>query len=362
MHVALISDAMWLDDELPQFQAMVVGLMDEQVRVAQVVPERLDVSDTSAFGECIAWKDSRWSFLRHLRLGAMLDELRTSDVDLIHALSARVWSGAASLARHMDAPVVFSASSIEEVQQAARTHRRSAGLRLAYTASSKPLADMLHKQVGPQTPVQVIAPGVHRGNPRKPSTTDSALCAVITGNGHLDDQYRPLLEAMVSIVRSQPQAQFFLDGQDQDQHDLWRALRRMDLLSNVSLVPRKLGHHELLLNADVLIQPQALGRSRSLMLQAMVQGIPVIARADPWLDYLVPDQTAWVIDSDDADPWAAAIQRIADRPDAAVLLGRTARDWVSEKHVMARQVSLTLALYRRIAGESIKFNPQRSAG
>jgi glycosyltransferase involved in cell wall biosynthesis len=295
MHVALISDALWLDEQLPQFQALVVGLMDEQVRVVQVVPHRLDAADTSAFGEHVPWKDSNFAAVKRWRLSQLASTLQQLEVDLIHALTGRVWSGAISLAKRMDVPVIFSDSSWQCVSQAAKFHRKAAGLSMAYTTTTLPLAQLLHKQVGPQTPVQTIAPGIHHQRLAPPPNEDTESCAVITGTGIFDESYQVLIEALKDIVKAHPNAQFFFDGQQQDQHKLWRAARKAGLLANVSLVPRRLGHHELLLRGDILIQPQALGASRSLTLQAMAQSIPVIAREDRWLDYLIQDETALLI-------------------------------------------------------------------
>ena len=124
------------------------------------------------------------------------------------------------------------------------------------------------------------------------------------------------------------------------------------------MVPRRPGHHKLLLGADVLIQPQALGRSCGLTLQAMAQGVPVLARPDPWLDYLIPDETAWVVPERDPLVWTQRIIAVIEKPEVTAELVERARQWVGQKHVAARHVALTLALYRQVTGEAFQFEPR----
>lgn len=370
MHVALVSDSKWLDEELGQFQSMVVGLIDEQVRVAQVVPERLDQTDSSAFGERVGWPESSWSLMRVFALSRLKPSLEKLGVGLVHATTARVWQGAVLLARRLETPLVCNISSREEVALASRLLRHAGAARVAFIAATTPLGEAVRDRVGPRTVVQVIPPGVHvisddaapagtkppETPPTEPTPPEQRpLCAVIAGNGECDSDYQALLNALPAIIRDYPQAQFFLDGQRQDQHQLWRWSRQLGILSNVSLVPRRLGHYELLLRADVLLQPQALGQSRGLTLQAMAHGIPVIARADAMLDYLVPDRTAWVVDLPEPAIWTHRIRRVLEEPHAAHKLGESAKAWIAAKHIAARQIEAMLALYRKMTGEAYKF-------
>ena len=304
------------------------------------------------------FRDSNWTLLRRYQLARLAGTLTKLEATLVHALSGRVWAGALSLARRLDLPLVAAASAADDVKAAPGIVRRCGSVRVAFAATTKPLAAALSKRLGPGTLVQMIPPGVHvSSQPRTPPADRTALGAVITGSGQLDDDYQALLSALPAIIGKYPDAQFFLDGQRQDQHRLWQAARRLGLLANVSLVPHRPSHQKLLLGADVLIQPQALARSRGLTLQAMAQGVPVVARQDPWLDYLIPDDTAWVVDQSDPAVWTQRVCDIIEKPDVAEALGQSARRWVGQKHVAARHVALTLALYRQLTGEAFKFAP-----
>ena len=58
MHVALLANEAWLDDELVTFEQLVVGLVDEQVRITRVVPAGVEGSglgDSPMFGQRLTW-------------------------------------------------------------------------------------------------------------------------------------------------------------------------------------------------------------------------------------------------------------------------------------------------------------------
>ena len=355
MHVALIADAGWLDDELPLFRYLVVGLIDEGERVVQVIPEQLDETDAVSFGQQVRWRDSRVNWLRAhrlARLGRRLDEL---DVDLVHAMDSRVWAGTVKIAAPLGIPDVLNLNDHRDLASLPRFAVRSGPVACSFVAGSAPLAEAMRDHLPEDVRSTLIAPGVHPGDEPRGGRDELPLCAVITGSGTFDDDYEMLFIALRAVVERYPQALFFLDGASDDTHPIWQATRRFGLLANVSQVPHRLGHRELLLRADVLIQPQALGRVRSLTLQAMARGMPVIGRADAWLDYLVDDVTALLVRDANADAWMDVLTRVIEQRQDAAALGRRARAWVMENRPASNQVASILSLYRELVGESIKF-------
>lgn len=355
MHVALLTDTAYLDEELSSLRQLVIGLIDEQVHAAQIVPSNLAMDELNVFGDQLYYPPSRLPMLNrwHInRLSAKLDDL---GVDLLHALDGRLWIAAARLAAHIDRPAVFTAASCEDIARVDKLLRIADLQRTGILATTQPLEQALQKKIDGRALFAFVPPGVHPTEPTPTRRPDQPLSAVVVGNGAMDRHYQILLQAMVDIVRDHPQAQFFFDGQGADQHQLWRAAEKLHLLSNLSLIPRRLGHREILLRADVLLQPQPLNRSRSLTLQAMACGLPIIAQNDPWLDYLIEDHTARVLDEPSPASWTHAITTLIDDPGAAQQLGQRARLWVSENRRAAAQIAGHLNMYRQLTGESIPF-------
>jgi len=369
MQVALVANTAWLDEELAMFRQVVIGLIDEQIRTVQVLPQVIEEDDAVAFGERMSWTDSSWSLLRRRHLAGLADALRERGVNVVHALDGRLWKGAYDLAERIGCAAVFQSGSQMDIGQLPWLRRRLDSSRMALAALTEPLAEIMRETMGPQALIETIPAAAHagsaeleiiRGQQLRKDVNESGICAVISGNAQCDEDYEALFEALARLLEEFPQIQCFVDNMGLAQHELWKAVQRYGILGNLSFVPRRLGHRELLLRADVLIHPQALGRSRGLTLHAMASGMPVIARADPWLDYLIDDQTAWVIDQASPAHWSARIRQLMDNPQSAADLGRRAREWIQKNRPVSRQVDQYRHLYHRLTGEGFKMAGSQS--
>ncbi len=354
MQVALITNLPWLHEEQSSLRPTVVGLLSEGVRIVQVLPQSCDAGIASDFGQKVYWQDSAWGMLRKRRLTHLEGRLESLEVDLIHAMHSEVWEGAIALSQELEVPALLTASSASDVIAASQIWTRSEPSRIGFAAATDTIARAIEDQLGEQALVQVVPPGVHVTDMTRPERMDDQpLCAVISGDGRVDSHYLAVLEALRRLVVDEPAAQFFFDSLGVDQHKLWQQARRLGLLGNISLVPRPLNHRELLLGADALVLPQALGRARGLLLQAMAHDVPVIAREDPWLDFLIDQQTAWTIEDDNPENWLMLLHAV-EKPEAKVLT-ESAKAWVQQDHLASDSVSKLLDLYRRLTGETLPF-------
>lgn len=359
MHVALLTCSPWLDEELAPFRHLCVGLFDEQAKITQVVPDDLPVEDAAPFGQRITWQESNWAFLRRRRLTTLADELSNQDITVVHAMSGELWHGALELSDKLDAAAVLTVGCEDDLDLVDRLRPDIEAARAGLAATTAPLAEAVRQRLGPSTTgvlVRVAHAGVHAADASVAARPEgSPFCAAISGGDRCDADFEALFTALRKIVDDYPDAQFFLDVPTENGHSLYRRARKLNLLPNLSLVPHRLGHRDDLLGAGVLIHPQALGRSRSITLAAMARGIPVLARRDPWLDYLIDDQTAWLIDKPDARRWEELLRVLILAPDDGAALGNRARQWVQVNHSPSQQVAAMLDLYRQVTGEAIKF-------
>ena len=356
MHVALIGDTDWLDDDWSIFKRLAVGLIDRQVRVVQVVPQQRADPEDIPFDSLITWRDSSWALTRQRRLSRLADQLDQLGVDLIHAIGGGVWGGVMRLASHLKIPAVFGLSSASDLAQINRIRRIGDNHPAGITASTDPLAAVARQKLPPQWLVRVVPPGVDvLDSPSVLPDRHGDLCVIVSGTGVDDEDYLALLNGIALVVAKHPRTQFFFDGMDKDQHALWQMVRSQGMLSNVSMISRGLRQRELMMQGHLLIHPQALGQCRGLTLEALAHGVPIIAREDPWLDYLIDDQTAWLIPKPEPEQWAAMIRRVIEDPARARSLADRGRAWVRQRHLVADYVDQTLALYQELGGESIKF-------
>ena len=315
MHAALLANRAWLDEELSPFKHLLVGLIDEQVRVAQVVPADISPDDLSGFGDHVPWRESPSEWLNTRRLSGMGDTLGGLGVTLVHALHSGLWRAGLALGESMNVPVILSASSRADIAKAQKLAGKLDPSKVALTAATEPLTQALVDELGPDTLVHTIPSGVHHHNPATAMLNDrDTLCAIVSGSGVLDKDYEALLSGIASFVLKHPSSQFFFDGQDRNQHQIWKLASSMGLLPNISLIPRRLGHRDILLRAHVLIHPQALGMSRSLILRAFARGMTVLAKQDDDIDYLIDGETAIVLDNPGPEDWASQFDRLIEHP------------------------------------------------
>lgn len=360
MHAALLANTAWLDDELTTFQQLTVGLIDEQVTLTRIVPAAVGsaggLSDSPILGRKITWPESRYATLDHRRLVRLADQLDADGVDVLHALHRNLWHPAAVIGDQLDLPVVYQASAAEDVDQAARLLKQINPTRSVFAVTTAPLAAELRQRLDNLVRVETILPGVHVRDPAlNQRTPGEAPCVAVCGDGVMDEAYQTFMEGLRLVIDDRPDVQFFFDGQRTDQHQVWKAARKLELLSNLSFVPRRLGHRQMLLMADGIVHPQALHRSRGVTLLAMAHAMPVLSLADPYLDYLVADHTAWLLEEGTADGWAELLMRLVLDPDAAADLGLRARAWVHDERVASDQIERVLNLYRSVTGEPIAF-------
>ena len=59
MHVALLANTAWLDEELATLHHIVVGLLDESVRVVQALPQGRAEGEIVSFGTRLSWRERR---------------------------------------------------------------------------------------------------------------------------------------------------------------------------------------------------------------------------------------------------------------------------------------------------------------
>jgi glycosyltransferase involved in cell wall biosynthesis len=250
--------------------------------------------------------------------------------------------------------VLCSAWSESEVQ-ALRGPGGEAGR--AYAAASSALAGAVRQRLGPAVTVECVPPGVYATqdelkNPPLQRASES-LCCVVVGNGCYDGFYRALLEGIGRSRQRLPGAMYFFYTTGADQHQIWQAAERMELLEQVSLVPAGTDARQLMTQADVLLQPQPLHAVHTVVLEAMAAGRPVIAAADPLVDHLIEGRTARLMAEPDALQWAGHLTCLAQAPQQYMALGRSARQYILDHHRASAFAGSLHRLYERLAAPAV---------
>jgi len=359
MKVALIADPLWLMQELTTLRRLVIGLVDEMTRVVRIVPdglEELDDGNPTMTGEQLYYWGASWRWLRDLQLRRLRGRLREMEIDVLHVMDGSLQSAGVRLADVLGVPVVTSVWSMAEVQML-RPH--PPGLPGAYMVATPALVEATQQRIGTQAHATLTPPGVYSSDAveHKPLADPAGtLSCVVIGDGRADEHYMALLHGIAQVRKQIPQAMYFFYTVATDQHKLWQAAQDLKLLDQITIVPFDPGSRELLMQADVVIQPQPLGSVRSLVLEAMAAGRPVISVADHVLDYLLNGKTARVLTDPTADDWARTLTNLAQQPTKYVELGAGARNYIRKHHSASAYVTAALKLYRAVATpENIPF-------
>ncbi len=356
MKVALLADRMWLNHEASTFRHLVVGLVDEGVWSVPVLPETQADGAVSLMGEPITYRPSVYPLLRDVRLRGLAKPLREAGIDVLHVLDGSLIRAAKLLGSAVGVPTLLHCWSVGEVEAALRSlQTNSAGLTLVL-----PTAGLLHRVQRSglsHVPAMHVPSGVVRleEGPEPLAEPGASVCCVVMTDGRASPALGAMLEGAVAVKNEMPQLQLFLYSIDESTHRLWQAAAKLNALDMVNLVGPEGGARALLVQADAVVCPDALGTARTLLLSAMSAGRPVIAAGDPVIEYLVDGRTAKLVERPTPGQWAEVFRSMAQQPGAMRALGRSAAEYVHEHHGAASFVAHTIEVYREVSGEPIRF-------
>jgi len=360
MRVALIVGGDWLSQERTMLRRLIVGLIDERVRVVRVAPGPAVHSDDqlTMTTEQLWYGPSRWRIVRDFRLRRLTERLGHLEVDLIHVLDGTLQAPGLRMAAALDVPLVASVWSLGEVEALRET---LPGVPMALATASPALAEACRRQIGAESEIRTIPPGVFINEDLRPplANTEQSLCCLILGDGQPDDHYLALLQGIADVRERLPETMFFLYSMGADQHRLWQACERLDLLNHLSVVQHGGGVRQLLVQADAILLPQPMQAVRTLVHEAMAAGRPVIAAADRWVDHLREGETARLVPEPEPSLWAALLRELLARPQQFIDLGGAGRQYIRQHHATSAHVSKTMELYRQLAPESIPIRGSR---
>ena len=350
MHVALIVDRERLLREPAMLRRVSVGLAEQEIQVTAILPEPAD----GAPEECPLVVSAELSarlkvplWIRPIRARQLASALTAAPPDLLHAVGDDAWTLALDLARVIDRPVTLDLWSAEQLRRVppGRAASRVAG----YVVPTEALAAAVRQRVEPglvsHVPMGVADPGQPHDIP--PAGKQSLSLAII-GSGQDTVGHRAMLTGLSRLINELPQLQACLELRGPNEHEIWRHARRLDLLGHISAIVDAAMHRPLLTGCDVLVIPEQIGQVRSIILQSMALGMPIVAAEDPYLDMLVDDETACLVDPGDAEEWTDKLRRVLTDADLAAALGRGARACVLEHHQPQEQVTRLAGAFEQV--------------
>ncbi|MCC5829307.1 MAG: hypothetical protein JJU36_07650 [Phycisphaeraceae bacterium] len=362
MHAVLIAGETWLDQELALFRQLVIGLIDEMVRVSQVVPPRFPDDELVSFSPRFGFEAvGRWGFKRH-RVHRLAEAIKPQEPELIHGLDGESWATAVALSSSLDLPLVLSIFSFDDLAMLPGVLRKVDSGRLILLPASSGIAEAAAGLVPKGVEMRTCLPGVMPGRDSEQTSRGSTgFCALVSAPGEFDSSYSMFLDAVASLLAEDSEPQFFIDGPPAQQHAIWRKARRLDLLRNITMIDTQTARRQVLAGLDALFLPRASGQCRSLTLRAMAGAMPVIGMEDPANDFLIHEETAWLLKEGTPEGWKKLLVRWRTRPEDAAQLGKRGQEWVNQHARPSNFILGNLEAYRHLTGESIPFAAQTNA-
>lgn len=356
----IIDDERLLHERI-MLSRLCVGLIDEGCTLTRIVPQNSEGAANEpgqselglAARIAVPMKVLPW--MRKSRAESIAQAMQRAVPDVIYAIGYEAWQVALDLAKHIERPValnVWCAQLLRKLPNARAAHAVN-----AYIAPAHQLVAALRERVEPElvsyVPQGVAVPAESWPVFSKPNQTTSLA---VVGSGVDIISYRALLSGLSRIFSEYSNVHVFMELRGPQQHEIWRQAHRLEMLANVSAITDAAQFRTLLTQCDVLILPERVGELRSLVLEAMAMGLPVVAAKDPMLDIFKADENALIVNEAEPERWFDAIHKLLSSHDFAKQLGSAGRKYVQENHRSSDQVSALLeTLGQVVHGGTIDF-------
>lgn len=357
MHVALIVDRGRLEAERAAISRLAVGLMSEGLRVTCVLPEAADEfaaeSEEMGLAQTVTAPMRVLPWARADRATRLVSALERQPPDVLHAFGREAWTLGLDLAERLDRPVALDVAEANDIK-ALPAGRRTECIG-AYIVPTGPMADAARETVEPElvclVPTGVAIPpqarAVLAAEDREPGLS-------VLGFGLDMPMYAGLLGGLAHLQRTRGDLHVFLELRGRYQHEIWRLAQDLDLMHTVSTFAKATQARALLTDCDVLVVPERVGIMRTVILETMAVGVPVVAGPDPWLDMFIHGRTAMVVADGEPASWAAAMEGVLADPAAARAMGRAGRERIAARHRSTDQIRALSDAYEQMSrGEAI---------
>lgn len=353
MRVLILSDEFFVKREPSLLTRLGVGLADEGVRVTHAIPES---ATSHAPGDVVSrtltypgggWWLSRGAIARGLARQLREGRERGDEsplADVVHVFGGQLWPMGAALARELDAVLVLEVWRAGLVERA-KEFAGGAGPATLFIAPDPAIERRLREEPA-QLLVRLVPWGVLTPpNPRRILLPGRARSVMLIGTGRAAAAFAAAFEGVAMMIRQFPDVMLFCDALAARRARLWAIAQRLEVTDHVSLIEDLEGRRDLVLEGDILVQPDASGEQRSITLDALAAGMVVVAAEDPFVSILQEGKTARLVRSGVAAHWASVLRDILEDPDRARALAASARSVVAKERRASDHVRGVLDAY-----------------
>ena len=335
MRVLLIVDAVFALREAALLSRLQVSLAADGARVLLALPERVrSIEGIEVLGDPVPYRGLGTMLTRGVRARGLIRRLPSVDgqqrqADVVHVFGGAAWALGAEVASLLGAPVAL------EVWRAglcdrARAFRAQGGSPVLFLAPDRAIERRLLSE-GSGVSVRLARWG---GNvPPEPAPVFRAgrdLSLMIAGNGRDAEAFLAAFEGAARVVAERPGTMLFADADGARRVGLWKRARYLGVLNRLTLVDRLEQRRDQILMGDVFIHPERLHEHRTVLLDAMGAGMPIVAGTDDDIESLIDGRTAMLVKRPEPDAWHQALSGLINDPEGARALGASAREFIRD--------------------------------
>lgn len=329
-----------------------VGLTDEGVDVVRCVSQNLLPELTATlFEPPIAYQPGIFRLTRgiramHLADAALARYAETGGIQVVHVYGGRLWWLAATVARRLRCPLV-----VEVWRPGLFGKARALAARAAVPVTllaPDPATERTLLQESAGSAVRLACWGVHA--PSRPTARQNAgvRSILLAGPGRDADRANAAFIAAARVLEARDDVYLFVDARMARRAGLWKLADRLGVRDRMSLVSHLEQTRELVTRLDLMIYPERRGEMRTLLLDVMAAGMPVLACDEPSLACLRDGETVCTVEGASPDRWEQQIAAFIDSPEQAAALGSSARAWVREHRRLSGYVASVLDVYEAV--------------
>ncbi|MCH7919806.1 MAG: glycosyltransferase family 4 protein [Planctomycetes bacterium] len=329
---------------------LLVGYADKSIAVVLVVPPQIDVQPFLCGVETVIYHPpADVPFAERFDRVRLLKTLRKCKPTVLHCLCESKASLVRLWARLLDLPYVLNVNSLQP---------RFSGLSISATRCRKivclteSIAETVRAQVADASD-RIAVLGIGTFPEQSCSCFAEPFCLpLLLLAGDIDEMapLEHLFEAIHDLVRDRYEFAVVVMGEGRAESELRQVLAERKLNQIVTIVPEIHPWRSVLAAADIFLEPRALKRFSSFLLEAMSVGAAVAACRGGIDDLIIDKQTALVFDSDDSLSIRAVLQRLLDRHELARQLAQGAQKHLRRHHSVSHMIEGYLQVYRE-AGE-----------
>lgn len=359
MRVLILTDELFASRERTFLQRLEVGLADEGVRVVHAVPESMSevVGAGAGFAaKMLRYEPRSFALTRRLAVNRVqrdITKLLDADdagIDVVHVFGGSAWALGADLAEALGAGLALEVWRSGLVPRA--RERVTGSVRTVLVAPDPAIERALTQGMGQSGEARVVrlAPWGALAEPsmRAMLREGTAPTAMIVGSGRDAPAFAAALRGLAAAAKAFPELQVFCDALAARRSGLWALARRLGILAQFSLIDEIEARRDLLLQGDLLIQPDANGESRSVVLEAMACGVLVVAANDPYVSVLIDARTARLVPEGDAAAWGRTLRDVFGDPARARALAGSALEFIRTQRRASDHVRAVLAAYEAV--------------